>query len=421
MRFDGIRRLVRPVPRSSGGVAADIADLDTFIRALRDLIERMDRNQPGSFVNSFIGEFDVREPTNYPLFDYDFILTQASTVQNLQRIDRDAVRNMHSEFDTSINPDNALKNRYPNILCNETSRVKLQDVGVGENDYVNANSISGFGSHPGYIATQAPLPATMAQFWQMVYEDNCPVIVMLTREQETQCYYPKCNRYWPAPNECILFGRYYVYGLGEQTDQLLGVIRRKFRVGKIRHQNVDSPPTNQWNNATAPDSFQTPVRRTPRNVGAETVPIGDDDEPVLEPDGEPVVLTQIQYIDWPDQGVPEHPKTLLKICDMVDELCDAQKDGSRPPGRPVIHCSAGVGRTGTFISVHKLLRAVAKAFPGTESRGSGGVPLVEEVVAGLKRERSKMVQTAEQYRFIFVALAEGVMQFREKLSERVRQ
>ncbi len=326
---------------------------------------------------------------------------------------------MHTEFDSSINPDNALKNRYPNILCNENSRVKLRDVPAGENDYVNANAISGFGSHPGYIATQAPLPATMTHFWQMVYEDNCPVIVMLTREQETQCYYPKCNRYWPAPNDCVLFGRYYVLGLGERTDEALGVIERRFRVGKVRRQTADSPPnaqSGQW-----ADSFQTPVRRAPRNVGAEPVAMDDDDEPVLEQEGEPVELTQIQYIDWPDQGVPEHPKTLLKMCDMVDELCDAQKDGSRPPGRPVIHCSAGVGRTGTFISVHKLLRAVQKAFPGTESRGSGGVPLVEEVVAGLKRERSKMVQTAEQYRFIFVALAEGVVQFRDRLAERVRQ
>ncbi len=60
MRLDGLRRLVRPGPRSSGGIAADIADLDTFIRALRDLIERMDRSPPASFANSFVGEFDVR-------------------------------------------------------------------------------------------------------------------------------------------------------------------------------------------------------------------------------------------------------------------------------------------------------------------------------------------------------------------------
>lgn len=320
---------------------------------------------------------------------------------------------MHSVFESSLSTENAFKNRYPNILSNESSRIKLDDVASGENDYVNANAISGLGtpSSTGYIATQAPLPATMAHFWQMIFEENCPLIVMLTREQEVFSPYPKCNRYWPAAGECIMFGRYFVLGLEERTNKALGTIERKFRVGKTAigdNANSGSPRMpNQCMRAEV--DFQTPIRRPARSVDARPIEMNEDAEPVIEQEGEALEVTQIQYVDWPDQGVPKTADTLLRLCALVDELC-----GKEGAGRPVIHCSAGVGRTGTFISLHKLLTGVYNAFPMTGEGGSCTVPAVEEIVGGLKKERSKMVQTCEQYRFIFIALAEGIKQYRQQ-------
>lgn len=323
---------------------------------------------------------------------------------------------MHGVFEASLSSENAFKNRYPNILSNESSRIKLDDVASGDNDYVNANAISGYGaSGTGYIATQAPLPATMAHFWQMIYEEKCPLIVMLTREQEVFSPYPKCNRYWPSPGECIMFGRYFVLGLDDRVDKALGTIERKFRVGKTPIADKGNPGSPQIpGQCMAPVNgevdFQTPIRRPPRSVDARPIEMNEDAEPVLEQEGDVVEMKQIQYVDWPDQGVPRTADTLLKLCAVVDELC--AKEGA---GRPVVHCSAGVGRTGTFIAVHKLLTSVYDAFPMTGEGGSCSIPDVEEIVGGLKKERSKMVQTCEQYRFIFIALVEGIKQYRHSI------
>ncbi len=342
---------------------------------------------------------------------------------------------MQTEFYSSLSNENALKNRYPNILTNESSRVKLRDLQPGETDFVNANLVSGFGDHPGYIATQAPLPCTMSHFWQMVYEENSTVIAMLTREQEERYISPKCDRYWPEPGQCILFGRYFVFGLGEQSNAALGIVERKFRITKAAHrQQSEASPyssgtsgahsqqrhwASDWNSDLSQNDtnmFQTPVRRpAPRDNFGQHVSYEEAGETVLMQDADSMEVTQIQYIDWPDQGVPETADTLLKMCGMVDDLMKP-KDGARPAGRPVIHCSAGVGRTGTFIAVHKLLRAVHSAFLPSTGQQVHPVPVVQEVVSGLKRDRSKMVQTPEQYRFIYLSLARGLDLYRAQIS-----
>lgn len=338
---------------------------------------------------------------------------------------------MQAEFYSSLCSENALKNRYPNILTNEASRFKLRDLQPGDTDFINANIVPGFGNHPGYIATQAPLPGTMSHFWQMIYEEKCKVIVMLTREQEERCISPKCDRYWPEAGQCILFGLYFVFGLGEQSNVAPGIVERKFRVSKALHRpQCEASPhasgsgavqsqqrhwTSDWNSDLSQNDnnvFQTPIRRpAPRNNFGQHVEVG---ETTMSEDGESVEVTQIQYIDWPDQGVPETADALLKICGVVDELMPPSV-GDSPAGRPVIHCSAGVGRTGTFIAVHKSLRTIYSAFNPSSGQNVHPVPVVQEVVTGLKRARSKMVQTPEQYRFIFLALAQGLELYRAQV------
>lgn len=326
------------------------------------------------------------------------------------------MRNMHTVFEASLRAENAMRNRYPNILSNESTRIRLREVASDESDYVNANAITGFdrdSSAGGYIATQAPVPATMAHFWQMIYEEKCPLIVMLTREEEVHSPYPKCNRYWPSAGKCTMFGRYFVLGHEERANKELGIIERKFRVGKnAENANPGSPGmANQGIGPAHEVDFQTPIRRPARSVDARPIEMNSDAEPEVEQEGEALEVTLVQYVDWPDQGVPRTAETLLSLCGMVDEMC-----GKEGAGRPVVHCSAGVGRTGTFISVHKLLTGVYNAFPMTGQGGTFSIPHVEEIVGGLKKERSKMVQTAEQYRFIFIALAQGIQQYRHRVA-----
>lgn len=329
------------------------------------------------------------------------------------------VTRKHNEFETSSRAENAYRNRYQNILSNEPTRVRLREVSAGENDYINANWVGGHGNHPGYIATQAPLPDTTPHFWQMVYESTSPVIIMLTRELEEDCHVAKSERYWPPVGQNVLFNDYLVLGIDEMAHDSLGVVERQFHVGRVvdkrRKHARDLVDADSLVAPAAENSmWQTPSRR--RSFG------GHCDEDDFDGDGEvddlvhnleligPVVeVTQFQYVDWPDQDVPANPRTLLDICRRTDGLMHEQsaKNGGGVAGPVIVHCSAGVGRTGTFIAVDRTLRRLDEAF----GRDSGQLVRVEEIrelVRKMKRERSKMVQTAEQYRFIYQAVLEGV-------------
>lgn len=330
--------------------------------------------------------------------------------------DRKVARRLH-EFETSIRVENAYRNRYANILSNEPTRVRLKSVGPGENDYINANYVTGHDGHSGYIATQAPLPDTTPHFWQMAYESASPVIVMLTREYEDDSRVTKSERYWPPVGQNVLFNDYLVLGIGEHTSEALGLIERRFQVGRVvdkrrKHArdlvDADSlvPPTAE--NA----AWQSPVRSRSQPLRDDNDYDGDTEDLIqnLELIGPIHEIVQLQYVDWPDQDVPATPKYLLEICNRTDEFCMLQRINSSSTGPIIVHCSAGVGRTGTFIAIDRTLRRLRDAFgvvPDGE-RQPVRVDEIRDLVRKLKRERSKMVQTPEQYQFIFQAVLEGM-------------
>lgn len=335
----------------------------------------------------------------------------------LQGEDRRALRR-ENEFETSTKIENSYRNRYVNILSNEPTRVRLQDIAPGENDYINANLVSGHDGHPGYIATQAPLPETMPHFWQMVYESVAPVIIMLTREQEDHCTVSKSERYWPAVGEDLLFDQYLVHGLEENAARTPGITERRFQVARV----VDSRRKHARDLVDAdsliPHSsdgtvWQTPARgRSQSHFEDDEVDCGDTEELMrhLEAIGTVLEVVQLQYTDWPDQEVPENPQSLLDLVSRVDSLSKAHflQNGVQAP--PVVHCSAGVGRTGTFIAADKTLRRLWDAFsyPSGAGRQPVCVEEIRELVRGLKNERSRMVQTPEQYKFIYEAVLAGL-------------
>ena len=246
----------------------------------------------------------------------------------------DAVANPEKIFRTSN--FNAHKNRYADVFANEDTIFPSQPTPW----YINGNLIKLSVPHH-YVACQAPTPENIEDFWNVVCEYKVPKIFMLTREVER---IRKADRYWPDEvGKPFLFRGGQVV-LGESvTDSALNLITRKLVVtlaGGVSGENKEHH------------------------------------------------LTQIQYIGWPDHGVPDSTVAFCKLLSHMDD--------SDPQYPVVVHCSAGIGRTGTLIGAHAatvLLRA-KKLSDST----------VFELVKQMKRMRSGMVQRPEQYHFIYTCL-----------------
>jgi len=232
------------------------------------------------------------------------------------------------------------KNRWTNIIPVDATRVRLR-ARPGGTDYINANFI-----HLGdvrYIATQAPLSNTTDDFWQMCWEQDCRVIVMLCNLTEQKKI--RCHRYWPVK-------------VGEECQYGGGVVRL-------------------LKTATLPG---LQLRRFQLTCSAGVK-----------------VITQLHYTEWPDFGVPDDTEAVRCIAEMFDYY-------TRGGGTGVVHCSAGIGRTGTFIAIHACLRELMRV----------GRCDVRAAVTTMRRCRLGMVQTQEQYLFIHVALRDAQDRFRSQ-------
>ncbi|XP_051980081.1 receptor-type tyrosine-protein phosphatase C-like isoform X6 [Xyrauchen texanus] len=233
--------------------------------------------------------------------------------------------------------ENQYKNRYVDILPYDYNRVTLST--GGEGDYINASFIEGYKEPKKYIAAQGPKDETIDDFWRMIWEQKSSIIVMVTRCEEGNK--SKCAQYWPSlDRETEIFEDFVVKIRSE--DHCPDYI--------IRHLVV----TNKREKAT-------------------------DRE-----------VTHIQFISWPDHGVPGEPSLLLKLRRRVNSFKNFFS------GPIVIHCSAGVGRTGTYIGIDAMI----------ESLEAEGKVDIYGYVAKLRRQRCLMVQVEAQYILIHTALIE---------------
>ncbi|KAF8680261.1 Protein tyrosine phosphatase, catalytic domain [Rhizoctonia solani] len=245
----------------------------------------------------------------------------------------------HLSFPYSITAgvEKGAKNRYKNIWPYEHARVRLQTAADDGSDYVNASYIRPRGTNLRYIATQGPMPATYTDFWTMVWEQHVHVIVMLTRQVEGNQL--KCGDYWSGTQ----FGPLRLQliateGGNENVEKVTG-----FDFGfKDDEKNDDSQPT---------------IRRT-----FLLTHTGYPDEP-------PRKIVQFQFLSWLDMNVPETPSGLLGL---VKDVRDAAEESDRYSGstqsNPVlVHCSAGVGRTGSFVAIDAILDGVRRELEGTRS------------------------------------------------------
>ncbi|CAO2637083.1 Receptor-type tyrosine-protein phosphatase C [Lemmus lemmus] len=237
-------------------------------------------------------------------------------------------------------PHNQNKNRYVDILPYDYNRVELSEInGDAGSTYINASYIDGFKEPRKYIAAQGPRDETVDDFWRMIWEQKATVIVMVTRCEEGNRN--KCAEYWPCMEEGT----------------------RAFRdvVVKINEHKICPDYIIQKLNIT---------HKKEKATGRE--------------------VTHIQFTSWPDHGVPEDPHLLLKLRRRVNAFSNFFS------GPIVVHCSAGVGRTGTYIGIDAMLE-------GLEAEGKVDV---YGYVVKLRRQRCLMVQVEAQYILIHQALVE---------------
>ncbi|XP_024603066.1 tyrosine-protein phosphatase non-receptor type 18 [Neophocaena asiaeorientalis asiaeorientalis] len=237
-------------------------------------------------------------------------------------------------------PENVRKNRYKDVLPYDKTRVilsLLQEEGHG--DYINGNFIRGTDGSQAYIATQGPLPHTLLDFWRLIWEFGVKVILMACQEIENGR--KKCERYWAQEQEPLQIGLFCIT-LTRET----------------------------WLNAdTTLRTLQVTFQKESRSV------------------------YQLQYMSWPDRGVPRNPDHMLA---MVEEARRLQGSGPSPL---CVHCSAGCGRTGVLCTldyVRQLL--LTQMIPPNFSLFS--------VVLEIRRQRPAAIQTEEQYRFLYHTVAQ---------------
>ncbi|SPO30820.1 related to Protein-tyrosine phosphatase, receptor type 1 [Ustilago trichophora] len=262
-------------------------------------------------------------------------------------------------------------NRYNNIWTYEHSRVRLSKPRSAHDpgsDYLNGSFVhppQQFGSKRRYIATQAPLPSTFDAFWTAIWEQNSRVIVMLTREHESGRL--QSHPYWLQSEygDSIRLTKLEEVVLDDagqkmRAEECNGVLN-KDQDGGALFPTMPSQSQSQQNeqNASAGKREPTTVRRTflLKNLA--------------EPQSAPRRIVQLQYIAWPDYHIPETPESLLTLMDIADAAqkgADAELRntvtrgrGAAAAGPMVVHCSAGVGRTGAFIVIDAALDVLRRA------------------------------------------------------------
>ncbi|XP_071129225.1 receptor-type tyrosine-protein phosphatase epsilon-like [Mytilus edulis] len=231
--------------------------------------------------------------------------------------------------------ENKAKNRFLTTWPYDHSRVVLK--GDTPYDYINANYIDSYYKEKAYIATQGPKRNTVRDFWHMIWQENVGKIVMVTQLEEEGK--KKCDQYWPqTTNKPLVVGNFVLNMEVEKEHSVY-----MYRLINVKHK----------------------LEKQERRVH------------------------HFHFIQWPDHGVPDSIKLVNFYRAVTNIRCDQ-------PGPLLVHCSAGIGRTGTFIAIDSLY----------EHGKSVGYFDVKEYVQIMRKDRMNMIQTFEQYEAVFETLQE---------------
>ncbi|XP_076161923.1 protein tyrosine phosphatase Meg2 [Ptiloglossa arizonensis] len=247
---------------------------------------------------------------------------------------------------------NVSKNRYTDVLCYDHSRVCLSQLdGDATTDYINANFVDGYKQKNAFISTQGPLPKTCGDFWRMIWEQQALVIVMTTRVVERGR--TKCAQYWgPEPGDEVQAGGFTVTTLKVDTNP-------DYTISMLLLTNNKTDETRE--------------------------------------------VCHMLYTAWPDYGVPQSARALLQFLALVRQqqnkllACRGDTWAGHPRGPPiVVHCSAGIGRTGTFCTLDICISRLEDT----------GTVDIRGTVEKIRAQRAYSIQMPDQYVFCHRALAE---------------
>ena len=290
---------------------------------------------------------------------------------------------------TSKQTENKELNRYSNIFPYDYNRIKLKTP-INDCDYINGSYINSpvvkiEGKNEvldlfkydkiNFIATQGPLPHTCEHHWQAIYDNNVDVIVMLTRlkegTEEGQGVKEKCEKYWPSKDDQCQFRQFNRFGRFE----IMIVDEIEVRPNLIK-------------------SVLYLIDCDSRNIHDEKV------------------ITHLQYTGWPDFGAPETTGGIINIVRDVREII--QNDKNRQEHFTILtHCSAGVGRTGTFIALYKLMEEIDDKMElqmqqkeSKKRQNTENVLNIFQTVLTLRNKRVEMVQSFAQYTFLYACVSD---------------
>ena len=196
-----------------------------------------------------------------------------------------------------------------------------------------------------FISCQAPLPSTMLDFWRMVWQQNSPVVICLTDFMEGGKL--KAHRYWPDEDEKEKTWKYYSVKLIRKIEK---------------------------------DGYEISIL-------------------LLKKMNEERQICHFFYTEWPDFGVPSSTSTLLELYQMSN-LYSRKGKNNKINGPSIVHCSAGLGRTGTFVALSFSLDILR----------NGKVPVIHKIISSMRDQRHGMVQTEDQYLFVFEAINDYINQ-----------
>ncbi|KAM8884504.1 tyrosine-protein phosphatase non-receptor type 2 isoform 2-T2 [Synchiropus picturatus] len=240
-------------------------------------------------------------------------------------------------------PDNRIRNRYRDVSPFDHSRVKLKGT---DNDYINASLVVVEEAQRRYILTQGPLSNTCGHFWLMIWEQKTKAVIMLNRVIEKGS--EKCAQYWPMSEESEM-----TFGETNFLVRLLSEDKKSYYTTRVLELN---------------------------NVKT----------------GEKREIYHFHYTTWPDFGVPESPASFLNFLYKVRESGALGLDH----GPAVVHCSAGIGRSGTFSLVDTCLVLLDK-------RKEPASVDIKSVLLDMRKYRMGLIQTPDQLRFSYMAVLEG--------------